>query len=124
MSLFRRALVAILGVACMVLATAAFGPVAHADPPEHAQNDGNGNSDSPGPGNGEGDGDGSTDDGSTDGATAGGSSDSNPDGGGLDKPDCEGTAEGCQGPAPRDGNNGCGNEDEPKEIRDDDNNGN
>ena len=155
MSLFRRALIAILGAACLVLATAAFGPlgVASADPPSQAQNDDNGNSGSPGPGHGEGSGQdnaggsnaggngggqgraggngdtagssgGGSNAGSSSGATAGGRSDSNPDGGGLDKPDCETTAEGCQGPAPRDGNNGCGNEAEPKSVRDDDNNGN
>ena len=154
MSLFRRALISILGAACLVLATAAFGPlgIASADPPSQAQNDDNGNSGSPGPGHGGGSGQenaggsnsggsgggqgsaggsgtngGSSGSGSnagSSGGTAGGSSDSNPDGGGLDKPDCETTAEGCQGPAPRDGNNGCGNEAEPKSVRDDDNNGN
>ena len=153
-SLFRRALVGIFGAICLVLGSAAFGPLggASAAPPEQAQNDGNGNSDSPGAGNGQGGGQdnggggsntggngGSQASGSNSGGqgggstagrqgngggTAGGSSESNPDGGGLDKPDCEGTAEGCQGPAPRDGNNGCGNEAEPKSVRDDDNNGN
>lgn len=154
-SLFRRALVAIVGAVCLVLATAAFGPLASAsaDPPPQAQNDGNGNSDSPGPGHGSGSGqdnasgangggqrNGGANAGGNDGhrgnsgsnagrqgtrgGPPGGSSDSNPDGGGLDKPDCEGTAEGCQGLAPRDGNNGCGNEAEPKSVRDDDNDGN
>ncbi|MBW3555843.1 MAG: hypothetical protein KY454_02780 [Actinobacteria bacterium] len=49
-----------------------------------------------------------------------GASPSNPDGGGLDKPECETTAEGCQGTADFDGNNGCGNDAD----REDDNNGN
>ena len=164
MSLFRRVLVLVFSAVCLIAGSAAFGPVAFADPPPEAENDGNGNSDSPGPGhgngggqenaggsnaggNGRGQGNGGGQDNGGGGPSAGdngggggaggtggdqggggsnsgGNSDSNPDGGGLDKPDCESTAEGCQGPAPRDGNNGCGNEEEPKSVRDDDNNGN
>jgi hypothetical protein len=135
MSVFRRALIATFGVVCLALGVAT-APVS-ADPPPEAQNDGNGNSDSPGPGHGQGqsDGGGANAGGDSQGSSGqgsggqgsgsrAGSSGSNPDGGGLDKPDCETTAEGCQGPAPRDGNNGCGNEAEPKSVRDDDNNGN
>ena len=88
-----------------------------------AGNSAEGQSSGAGQGSGSGSGQGSGGQDSGGGATRG-SSDSNPDGGGLDKPDCETAAEGGQGPAPREGNNGCGNEAEPKSVRDDDNNGN